>query len=233
MTANNLSAFYRSKEWENLRQIIRLSRVDENGQNLCEHCGKPIVKAYDCIAHHKVELTEGNFRDTSISLNPDNIALVHHLCHNAIHEKTGYKVPKVYIVWGSPLSGKSTYVQSVAKYGDIILDMDKLWCAISGRPEYEKPNRIRENVFALRDYILSMIEQRRGFWQTAYVVGGYALPSERERLANRLNAECVFIDTTKEECLLRLAECHDGRKSAEWEKYISDWWETYERFHTP
>ncbi len=226
----NLYGFYRSKEWENLRQIIRLERVNENGQNICEHCGQPIIKAYDCIAHHKRELTEANFRDVNISLNPDNIALVHHACHNAIHEKTGYKAPKVFIVWGSPLSGKTSYVQSVARYGDIILDIDKLWAAISGRPEYEKPNRIRENVFALRDTMLTMIEQRRGYWQTAYVVGGYALPSERERLANRLNAECIYIDTSKEECFQRLADCRDGRKKNEWERYISEWWETFERF---
>ena len=229
----SLSSFYRSREWERLRQILRLERVNGDGQIICEHCGQPIVMAYDCIAHHKTELTDANYRDAAISLNPDNIALVHHACHNAIHNKTGYKTPKVYIVWGSPMSGKSTYVGSDAKYGDLILDIDKLWQAVSGRPEYDKPNRIRENVLALRDAMLTMIEQRRGFWQTAYVIGGYALPSERERLANRLSAECIFIDTSKDVCLRRLAESHDGRKKSEWEKYIADWWETYERFLPP
>lgn len=230
MNARSLSEFYRTKEWETFREIVRGERLNEKGLHICEHCGLPIVKAYDCIAHHKIELTEGNFRDVTISLNPDNIALVHHACHNAMHEKTGYKVPKVYIVWGSPLSGKSSYVDSVCKYGDFLLDIDRLWAAVSGRPEYEKPNRIKENVFALRDASLTMIEQRRGYWQTAYVVGGYALPSERERLAKRLNAECIFIDTPKEECYQRLEDCRDRRKKSEWEKYIAEWWDTYERF---
>ena len=226
----SLSDFYRSSEWEKLRQIIRLERLNAEGLTICEFCGQPIVKAYDCIAHHKTELTESNYRDASISLNPDNIMLVHHSCHNAIHDKVGYTAPKVYIVWGSPMSGKTTYVKGVAKYGDIILDIDKLWSAISGRAEYEKPNRIKENVFALRDLTLQMIEQRRGYWKTAYAIGGYALPSERERLANRLNAELIYIESTKEECLHRLSVCGDGRKYSEWEKYISDWWETHERF---
>lgn len=229
-----LSDFYRSKEWERMRQIIILERADAYGEIPCAHCGQPIVKAYDCIAHHKIELTEGNYHDPMLSLNPENIDLVHHRCHNAIHEKTGYKQPKVYIVWGSPLSGKNTYVEQVAKYGDLILDIDNLWQAVSGRDRYEKPNRIKENVFALRDLMLDMIATRRGYWQTAYIIGGYPLPNERERLAKRLGAELIYIDTPKEECLARLALKADNRNRAEWEKYIFSWWETFERFsHIP
>ena len=225
-----LADFYRGKAWEAFRLSVILTRTNEQGLVICAHCGKPIVKAYDCIAHHIVELTETNYRDVTIALNPDNIALVHHKCHNEIHEKTGYKQPKVYIVWGSPLSGKNTYVAEVAKYGDLILDIDNLWQAVSGRARYEKPNRIKQVVFSMRDLILDMIAHRRGYWQTAYIIGGYALPSERERLAERLGAECIHIDTTKEECMARLAMCKDGRKKSEWENYIAEWWETHERF---
>ena len=228
-----LADFYRSKEWEQLRRRLMLERVNAEGFIICAHCGRPIIKKYDCIGHHLVELTESNYRDASVSLNPDNIALVHHKCHNEIHEKTGCKQKKVYIIWGSPMSGKNTYVQGVAKYGDLILDIDNLWQAISGRPRYEKPNRIKENVFHLHNQVLTMIAQRMGYWNAAYVIGGYALPSERERLAQRLGAECIHIDTTKEECLARLAACQDGRKKTEWEKYISDWWYTFERFAIP
>ena len=228
-----LADFYRSKEWERLREIIRLERANAAGDIICAHCGQRIVKAYDCIAHHKTELTEANYHNADIALNPENIELVHHKCHNAIHEKTGYKQPKVYLVWGSPLSGKNTYVQEVAKYGDLILDIDKLWEAVSGRPQYEKPNRIKENVFALRDLMLDMIAHRRGYWQTAYIIGGYALPNERERIAQRVGAECVYIDTSKEECLARLKTNASGRNVSAWEKYICEWWETFERFTLP
>lgn len=228
-----LADFYRSKEWEQLRRRLMLERVNAEGFIICAHCGKPIIKKYDCIGHHLIELTESNYRDASISLNPDNVALVHHKCHNEIHEKTGCKQKKVYIIWGSPMSGKNTYVQGVAKYGDLILDIDNLWEAISGRPRYQKPNRIKENVFQLHNQVLTMIAQRMGYWNTAYVIGGYALPSERERLAQRLGAECIHIDTTKEECMERLASCNDGRKKTEWEKYISDWWYTFDRFAPP
>lgn len=228
-----LADFYHTKEWEGLRLQLMLQRVDAQGRIICAHCGKPIVKKYDCIGHHLIELTETNYKDPTISLNPDNVVLVHHRCHNEIHEKQGYKQKKVYIVWGSPLSGKSTYVDQVAKYGDMIVDIDRLWQAVSGRPMYEKPNRIKGNVFDLHNHLLTQVAQRMGHWNTAYIIGGYALPSERERLAQRLGAECVHIDTTREECLARLAACPDGRKKSEWEKYISEWWQTFERFAIP
>lgn len=228
-----LADFYRSKEWEQLRRVLMLQRVDAEGFIICAHCGRPIVKRYDCIGHHLVELTEINYKDPAISLNPDNIALVHHKCHNEIHDKAGYKQKKVYLVWGSPLSGKSTYVQGVAKYGDLIVDIDNLWQAVSGRARYEKPNRIKGNVFGLHKQLLTMVAQRTGYWNTAYIIGGYALPNEREREAQRLGAECIYIDTTREECLARLAACHDGRNKSEWSRYISDWWETFNRFTTP
>ena len=228
-----LADFYRSKEWERFRLALILERTNADGETICAHCGKPIVLAYDCIAHHKLELTESNYRNPAISLNPENIDLVHHRCHNDIHDKHGYQEKKVYIVWGSPLSGKSSYVDGVARYGDIILDIDRIWAAVSGRPMYEKPNRIKDNVFRLWNEGLTMVAQRLGWWKTAYIIGGYALPNERERLAVKLGAECIHIDTSKEECLARLAICNDGRKKSEWEKYIADWWQTFERYGIP
>ena len=92
-----LDNFYQSKEWVNLMKIIRQERVNENGEIICAYCGKPIVKAYDCIGHHKVYLTEQNVNDAMISLNPENVELVHHVCHNRIHDKFGYKHKEIYL----------------------------------------------------------------------------------------------------------------------------------------
>ena len=104
------SEFYRSRSWREFVELLKIERTDENGFIICAHCGKPIVKKYDCIGHHKEELTEENYENPEISLNPDNVVLVHQRCHNLIHDKLGYVEKKVYIVYGSPLSGKSSYV---------------------------------------------------------------------------------------------------------------------------
>lgn len=218
--------FYRSKQWQQLLVILRNERVNSDGFIICEHCGKPIVKAYDCIGHHKIELTEENYQDYNISLNPDNIALVHHRCHNLIHNKLSYSQRQVYLVYGSPLSGKSSYVKEAMAEGDLIVDMDSIWQCVSGCDRYVKPNRLRSVVFAVRDNLLESVAYRRGKWLNAYVIGGYPYQAERERLIDKLGAREVFIDTDKETCLSRLEESED-RDNAEWTKYINDWWLQY------
>ncbi len=222
-----LSDFYKSKEWVSLMQIIRLQRMNPNGMLICEHCGKPIIAKYDCIGHHIIELNEFNVTDASIALNPDNIMLVHHRCHNKIHNKLGIGKKAVYIVYGSPLSGKSTFVKDNMDYGDLIVDMDNVWQCISGCDRYVKPNRLKQNVFDIRNHIIDMVRMRYGNWLTAWIIGGYPLISERERLCNSLNAKEIFIDTSKEECIKRLHENPEGRDIGEWTQFIESWWEKF------
>lgn len=219
----SLYNFYRSKEWEGLLVILKAERIDSNGFIICEHCGKPIIKAYDCIGHHIVELTEENYTDAHISLNPKNIAFVHHKCHNKIHNKLGYSQRQVYIVYGSPLSGKTSYVYEVMDEGDLIVDIDSIWQCVSGCDRYTKPPRLKSVVFGVRDKLLDDIKIRRGKWKNAYVVGGYPYQMDRQRLADTLGAREIYIDTDKATCIERLKNCED-RDHAEWMRYIDDWW---------
>ena len=209
-----------------MTKTLRIERTDDNGQIICEYCGKPIVKAYDCIGHHKTELTEENVNDYMVSLNPENIMLCHGACHNRIHDKLGYSRRQVFLVYGAPLSGKTTYVKNSMSEGDLIIDMDNLWQAISGCDRYIKPGRLRSIVFRLRDDLIDMVKYRFGKWNNAYIIGGYPLQSERERLLKELSAREVFIDTSKTECIERLAADPD-RDTEEWLKYIDDWFEKF------
>lgn len=218
----SLKTFYKSKEWLNLIEQLKLERVNDNGELVCEYCGKPIILKYDCIGHHKEELTEGNVNNFDISLNKDNILLTHHRCHNLIHERfEGNRPKKVYIVYGSPCSGKSTWVNSVATNEDLILDIDKIWECVSICDKYHKSNRLKANVFGIRDTILDQIMTRTGQWKRAYVIGTYPLLMDRTRLADRLGADLIFIDTDKEICLSRCV-------NEEWEEYVNDWFNLYQ-----
>lgn len=233
----SLYDFYRSDAWLNLLKILRNERTNEEGFIICEHCGKPILnvkttksnaRVFDCIGHHKIELTEENYTDYNISLNPDNIALVHHKCHNIIHNKLSYSGRQVYIVYGSPLSGKSSYVAEVMNEGDLVIDMDSIWECVSGCDRYIKPNRLKSVVFSVRDNLLEAVKYRRGKWLNAYVIGGYPFKGERDRLIDTLGAREIFIDTDKETCINRLMTCEDNRNKEEWTKYINTWWLQYE-----
>lgn len=224
-----LDDFYRSSEWGDLLKHEKIKRINKSGELICEYCGKPIVKKYDCIGHHKEELTEDNVNDYNVSLNPDNVSLVHHKCHNIIHNKLQHSRRSVYIVYGSPLSGKTTYVNQIRNDGDLIIDIDSIWECISGCDRYIKPNRLKSVVFGMRDYLFDCIKYRRGKWTNAYIVGGYPLISERERLAKELGAELIFINTPKEECISRLFSVSetDNRDYVEWSGYIDEWWDRY------
>lgn len=222
-----LQNFYTSKEWVLFRQRVMADRMNDTGDLICEHCGEPIVRAYDCIAHHKVALTDANVNDVMVSLNPENIMLVHHVCHNKIHNKLGYLYKQIYLVYGSPLSGKTTYVNRVKEPGDLIIDMDNIWQCVSGLDRYKRDGRLNACVFGVRDTLLDMVKYKTGKWNNAYIVGGYPLISERERLCKMLGAREVFIDTSKEECLMRLESCNDGRDKTDWTGYIEDWWRKF------
>lgn len=222
-----VSEFYRTKEWRALIAFLRLERADENGNIICEHCRKPIVKAYDCIGHHKKELTVDNVSNASIALNPDNIALVHHKCHNRIHNKLSYSHKQVFVVYGSPLSGKSTWAKENSQEGDLIIDVDAIWQCVSACKKYEKPAVLRSVVFKVRDTLIDIVKVRNGKWHNAYIIGGYPFSAERERLVKTLGAREIFIDTNKDECLKRLYNTPNGRNISEWEKYICDWWDKY------
>lgn len=222
----DLSSFYHGKEWRKLLEGLKLERLNEDGQLICEYCGKPIVRAYDAIGHHKVELTEENVNDFEVSLNPENVAFVHHRCHNYIHDKLGYSRREVYLVYGPPRAGKTTWVRENMTEGDLVVDMDSVWECVSGCERYVKPRRLNAVAFRVRDVLIDAVKYRLGKWRNAYVIGGYPLSSERERLCRELGAREVFIDATKEECIQR-AEGMEKDSVEDWKKYVEEWFERY------
>lgn len=216
----NLFSFYRSNEWESLRNIILLERTDKNGDLICEHCGKPITKAYDAICHHKTELTESNVNDFTISLNPENIAVVHHKCHNEIHNRFGNYTRHIYIVWGSPCSGKTTYVNENALKEDLIIDIDRIYeCINNGRS-----NRLYGNVMQIYRQLIDTVKTRNGKWVNAWIIRTLPLAVDRDRLIQEIGGigELIFIDTPKEVCLERAM-----MRGSEWTKIVNDWWDKY------
>ena len=218
----NLSDFYKTNEWVNLRKLLMLERVNEDGELICTCCGKPILKKYDCIAHHKEELTLENVNDVNISLNPNNIDLIHRKCHDEIHQRFGYYKPKVILVHGNICSGKSSYVKQIATKDDLILDMDNLWQAVSINPRYVKPNRLKPIVFALRQCLLEQIKIRNGMPFNYYIISTEPFVLARKRLIDMLGIdEVIWIDTNVEKCLQNLYN-DDSRKNVleEYEKYI-------------
>lgn len=215
---DKLRSFYYSKPWRDLSFKLKIERGGK-----CERTGEIFTDMSKLIAHHKVALTENNVDDVNISLNPELIEIISHSEHNKEHRRFGNK-QNIYIIWGSPLSGKTTLAKELCKYGDIVLDIDRLWQAVSFQAEYVKPNNIRFNVFALRDNLLEQIKMRYGNWYDAYVIMSLPDKYERERLVETLGAELIYCESTQAECLERRVK---SGKPKEWDKYINDWFDEY------
>ena len=223
---NNTFEFYRSKQWQKLLTVLKQERVNADGQVICEYCGKPITRMYDMIGHHKEELTDENVNDYEVSLNPENVAFLHHKCHNITHNKLAYGQREIYLVYGAPLAGKSEWVSENMADGDLVVDLDNIWQCVSGCPRYVHPNRLKAVVFKVRDILLDCVRYRNGKWLNAYVVGGYPLTSERERICKELGAREVFIDTEKEICLERVRDLDESLRK-DYEGYVEDWFERW------
>lgn len=227
---NSLSEFYNSKEWRGFRAGLINSRINPaDGVLYDEITGKPLLKAYDIVAHHKKPLTPSNVNDYSISLNPENVILISQDTHNKEHSRFGYITErKVYFVYGAPCSGKTTFVNEIKGNSDIVVDMDSIWQCITGK-RYEKPNALKTNAFMLRDYLLDMIRTRTGKWERAFIIDGGATHNDRSRKIALYGAEPIYIDTDMPTCLKRLhGDCNrTTEQKKQWEQYIIKWFDDY------
>ena len=136
----------------------------------------------------------------------------------------------IYLVYGSPCPGKTLWVDEVANGDDLILDVDRIWDAVCNDGRYRKvngksgrPHRLKANVFGIRDTLIEQIRIRKGMWRNAYIIGGYPLRTDRDRVCDMLNATPVYISATIDECMERA----DRERPKEWKEYIRNWFDDY------
>lgn len=219
-----LNTFYASQTWINFRATV----IADRGL-VCQECKKLIAKERDAHVHHITELTIRNVHDAMIALNPDNVLVLHKACHDKIHDRFGSRKPKaVYIVYGMPGSGKTTYVAERKGRNDIVLDMDQLYKAVTLLPDYDKPDRLLSVVRGVYNHLLDMVKTRNGKWQTAWVIGGFPDKYQREKLAEDLGAELVYIECTREEAIRRISlDEHRINLINDYTRYIETWINRY------
>lgn len=227
---STLDSFYHSKEWQRFRGVVLSER-----KPVCWYCGETF-KADDSITvHHKEELTFENVNDYTVSLNPENVELVHTTCHNKIHPRARYSRYKkklkrgIYIIYGPPLAGKTGYVLDNKDRGDIVVDMDRLYEAVTLLPRYDKPDELKFNVLSIRNSMIDNIKTRYGKFNSAWIIGGYADKYQRDLLQRELGAELILLKPSKEELYKRLDECNDKRteQKEKWKSFIDEWFERY------
>lgn len=240
---DNTAQFYRSQDWDNCKAQVTVERMKDDGVLYCELCGKPIIKNFNpaernnagaVVFHHKTYLNNYNVNDAAISINPNNIMVLHWSCHNEIHNRfngSNTQVEKkVYIITGASCSGKTTYAREHMQAGDIILDIDDLWEMVSGQPRYIKPNQLKPIVFNIRQQLKDNIARGVGTWRNAFIIESLPYATDRAREAERykaFNVELITMEATRDECLARLHSNPNGRDIKAYEQYINDYYDNY------
>lgn len=237
MTFQSLRAFYRSSQWDLCKKGIAAERMDAEGFIRCEVCKKR-TKAFipnadadnrnALVYHHKTPLTIANVNDFDISLNPERIQCLCWKCHNDVHNRFNSKPTRsVYIVCGAPCSGKTTFVNENMSVGDLIVDIDSIYQAISGQERYVKPQGLYPFVDAVMRELKAQIKMMsKG---TAWVIVGKeaATAKQRQDLANELRGAIILMDADKQTCLERLHENPQTRDIQMWSRFIDEYFERF------
>lgn len=135
----------------------------------------------------------------------------------------------IYIVAGAPGSGKTTYVRKNKRAGDLIIDVDALYIALSGEDWYDKSSALLPVVLDVRDMIVNNILQyeRRKCFYNAWIITSN--PTHRHRLANQVGAKSVIVlETSENECMTRIHNDERRRSRAElWRPLVNKFWDNY------
>lgn len=235
--------FYNGVDWALCKAQVMQERM-KDGAIYCEHCGGLILKSFNpkkrdnkraMVFHHKIYLTNENVNDASISINPENIQILHWACHNEIHERfsvTQRREKKVYLIIGAPCSGKADFIKKRVQDGDIVLNVDDIRQCVSGLPRFKEPKTIKNLIFNIRSEIKKYIANS-GFenWRNAYIVESRLYtPIDRAKEAERykrFNVEVIIMDVTREECLERLYKEPNGRDIKEYENFINEYYDNF------
>lgn len=111
----------------------------------------------------------------------------------------------VFVINGPPGAGKTTWALQKMTPGDMLIDLDYLCAALGGTNDlYNDHAPVLGPALAMQETLYQAIEQRKGEWQSAYVVTASADKNAVAALAHRLGAQLVMLDTPLDECIVRI-----------------------------
>lgn len=161
----------------------------------------------------------------------DNLQPLCHECHSAKTAREDGRWGKraaVTIVCGPPGSGKTTYVRERMRWGDLVVDLDAIFVAISGLGWYEKPECLLPFAAEARDALLARLGQPSEV-RHAWVIMSGARRADRQRLRSQLHGTVVVLEVPGTECMRRIAL--DERRATMaplWKDLVDRWWREYE-----
>jgi 5-methylcytosine-specific restriction protein A len=239
-----VDSFYISAEWKAFRNALRFERGWCCQDPKCETPSGPWKMIY---GHHIVELTDGG-----AALDRQNVTLVCGTCHgrltaeNKSKREAGREQPReanairfghtrmdTTLVCGPPRAGKNTYVANNMRPGDLVVDLDVLWVALSCSPLHQAPEENFAFACEARDAVYRRIAQgSTKVGHRAWITTRGASIAERQRIAATVRSQrTVVLETNAETCVERLTSSTDPRPREEMITAIERWWCEYQPDH--
>lgn len=201
MTDQERKAFYHSQAWLRTREAV-LARDN----HLCQRCLRQGYVTPANTVHHIEELEEAPER----ALDIDNLESVCPACHNLLHPGKGFGHKdlrkRIVVVLGYPASGKTTYVSRMMGEHDIVLDLDRLVSAMTGREPHDRAGSGMYAVAIADDLMSHVIRDVRAkgyVFDTLWIVRT-RLSDEEFHALRAARARLYWLDVDRETCAERL-----------------------------
>jgi len=167
----------------------------------------------------------------------DNLQALCYSCHNRktlaeqgepLALRPGQAKVDTTVVAGPPGGGKTTWVGDQCQWGDLVVDVDALYHALSGGlPWYDKPQPLLPFILAARDAVIRRLAFASNI-RHAWIITGDSDQGGVERLAADLGAALVVIDATPLECMRRImADERRSKRAEHWQQIIDRWFDRW------
>lgn len=128
------------------------------------------------------------------------------------------------IVCGPPGAGKSTWVRGQATNGDLVLDLDEMKRAISGKHRSDFPESLLDYAIKARDFVARTWAICRDC--NLWYVTTMPEPEKREAISAELgDAKVIVLAVHCEDCRRRLVGSEDSERRT---LLAYDWWRKYQ-----
>lgn len=130
---------------------------------------------------------------------------------------------KVYIIYGSPLSGKSTYVEKHKGNNDLVYDFDLIMSAISGLPIHQDNKNLIDYVLTIRDVIISKLKSEKNI-DNAWII--------TTKVTEELKQSLVGLNPVYKEMKIDIKTAKQRLKDNPGNRDIKEYTEVIDRYFT-
>ena len=212
--------------WQKLRKMILADSLHESHGPLCVECRRQGKTVIATDVDHILPKAQGGGDDW------DNLQSLCSTCHkrktakdSRMRGKFEHSLIPVTIVAGAPGSGKTTWVSEHKTWGDLVVDVDALFVALSGGLDwYDKPLNLLPFVLEARDAVLHRLSSESEV-RRCWLITSEADVDKLKQLKADLGADrLIVMDTDQFECYKRIANDERRSKQVKGQHELVDKW---------